>query len=36
MVDAIAYIDQIAKTSYYQNFNVEETEYEPLDATAGY
>ena len=36
MIDAVAYIDQIAKTSYYQNFNIEENEYELLDATAGY
>jgi len=34
LVDALAYIDQLAKVSYYYDY--EEDDYEILDATAGY
>ena len=34
LVDALAYIDQLAKVSYYYEY--EEDDYEILDATAGY
>jgi hypothetical protein len=34
MIDSLAYIDQLAKVSYYYDF--EEDNFEMLDAVAGY
>ena len=35
LIDALSYVDQMARVPYYSNMNVED-DYEPLDAVAGY
>jgi phage terminase large subunit-like protein len=34
LIDALSYIEQLAKVAYV--FDFEEDDYEPMDATAGY